>query len=85
MAQTKPLLPAPVTAAISRWLSCSRSRQVPPSSVRPTGRAGQRLAAVRPELVTLLRFPGADHVESWNADRSRYEQAVRGFLTVVVR
>ena len=44
-----------------------------------------RLAAARPELVTLLRFPGADHVGSWNADRSRYEQAVRGFLTAVVR
>jgi len=44
-----------------------------------------RLAAARPDLVTLLRFPGADHVESWNADRSRYEQAVRGFLTTVAR
>ena len=45
----------------------------------------QRLAAVRPELVTLLRFPVAGHVESWNADRSRYQQAVRGFLATVAR
>jgi len=43
----------------------------------------QRLAAVRPGLVTLLRLPGAGHVESWNADRSRYQQAVRGFLATV--
>jgi uncharacterized protein len=38
-------------------------------------------AAARPDLVTYLRVPGADHVQSWNADRARYENALSQFLT----
>lgn len=38
------------------------------------------LAAALPELVTLERFHGARHLESWNLDRRRYESAVTAFL-----
>jgi uncharacterized protein len=40
----------------------------------------EALAAARPDLVTLERFGGDGHVESWNVDRARYERAVRAFL-----
>ena len=40
----------------------------------------EALAAARPELVTLERFPGATHVTSWNHSPARYERAVRRFL-----
>jgi pimeloyl-ACP methyl ester carboxylesterase len=40
----------------------------------------EALAAARPDLVTLERFGGDGHVESWNVDRPRYERAVRAFL-----
>jgi uncharacterized protein len=34
----------------------------------------------QPSLVTLERFPGAGHLESWNTDRSRYTSLVERFL-----
>jgi uncharacterized protein len=40
----------------------------------------EALAAARPDLVTLERFGGDGHVQSWNVDRARYERAVRAFL-----
>ena len=40
----------------------------------------ERLAEARPDLVTYLRFDDAEHVESWNADPTRYDAAVRRFL-----
>ena len=40
----------------------------------------EALAAARPDLVTLERFGGDGHVQSWNVDRPRYERAVRAFL-----
>jgi uncharacterized protein len=40
----------------------------------------EALAAARPDLVTLERFGGDGHVQSWNADPARYERAVRDFL-----
>lgn len=40
----------------------------------------QELAAARPDLVTLERFAGEGHVQSWNTDRARYERALRAFL-----
>jgi alpha-beta hydrolase superfamily lysophospholipase len=42
-------------------------------------------AATRPDLVTYLRFPGAQHVQSWNVDRARYERAVTAFLAAHAR
>lgn len=42
-------------------------------------------AAARPELVRLVRFPGAGHVRAWNADESRYERRVLAFLERVTR
>ena len=48
-----------------------------------TGRPGRTAAArtaARPDLVTLERFGGDGHVQSWNVDRPRYERAVRAFL-----
>jgi pimeloyl-ACP methyl ester carboxylesterase len=43
------------------------------------------LAAARPDLVKLVRFRGARHLESWNLERDRYESAVRSFLDGTVR
>jgi alpha-beta hydrolase superfamily lysophospholipase len=40
----------------------------------------EALAAARPDLVTLERFAGDGHVQSWNVDRPRYERAIRAFL-----
>ena len=37
-------------------------------------------AALRPDLITYIRVPGATHVRSWNMDADAYERAVRGFL-----
>lgn len=42
--------------------------------------ASDAFAAARPDLVTYLRFAGAQHVQSWNVDRPRYQQAVTSFL-----
>ena len=42
-----------------------------------------RLKQLRPSLVTLARFPGAGHVESWNIDRARYTSVLRSFLSPV--
>ena len=39
-----------------------------------------RLSELKPSLVTLERFPGAGHLESWNIDRARYTSAVETFL-----
>lgn len=43
----------------------------------------EAFAAARPDLVTLERFPGANHVTSWNHAPRRYERAVRRFLAKV--
>lgn len=40
----------------------------------------RRLASARPDIVTLLEFPGAGHVRAWNVDPARYERAVRDFV-----
>ena len=39
-----------------------------------------RLSELKPSLVTLERFPGAGHLESWNIDRARYTAVVETFL-----
>jgi pimeloyl-ACP methyl ester carboxylesterase len=39
-----------------------------------------QLVTEQPSRVRLDRFPVAGHVESWNADRTRYETEVAGFL-----
>lgn len=43
----------------------------------------EELAVARPDLVTLERFAGDGHVQSWNTDRARYERALRAFLNRV--
>ena len=40
-----------------------------------------QFAQRRPDIVTFERFGRAAHVESWNTDRARYEQAVNRFVT----
>jgi alpha-beta hydrolase superfamily lysophospholipase len=40
----------------------------------------RQLAAARPDLVRLVEFEGAKHVQSWNRDRERYEREVLDFL-----
>ena len=42
-------------------------------------------AAALPRLVTLIKTPGAGHVESWNVDPRRYDAAVRSFLASLTR
>lgn len=41
----------------------------------------RRLAAARPDLVTLHPVSGAAHGAMWNADPAAYEEALRRFLT----
>jgi uncharacterized protein len=38
------------------------------------------LARARPDIVTLIRVPGAEHTESWNVDPKRYAAALARFL-----
>jgi hypothetical protein len=40
----------------------------------------ERFAAARPDLVTLVRVEGADHVESANWDGARYEELLTAWL-----
>ncbi|MGH7681494.1 MAG: alpha/beta hydrolase [Candidatus Eiseniibacteriota bacterium] len=40
----------------------------------------EALRAARPDLVTLVRFPGARHVEGWNLEPDRYESEIVRFL-----
>lgn len=40
----------------------------------------QSFAKARPDIVTFERFPRAGHVEAWNTDRPRYEEAVNRFV-----
>ncbi len=41
----------------------------------------ERLAAARPDIVTLHLVEGADHVQSWNVDPDAYARVVREFLS----
>lgn len=43
------------------------------------------LARARPDIVTLVRVPKADHTESWNVDPARYDARLRAFLMRVLR
>ncbi|WP_062649839.1 alpha/beta hydrolase [Streptomyces maremycinicus] len=52
----------------------------PDDAVAPWG-ASRRLAALRPELVTLHTVPHAPHGAMWNPDPAAYEEALRRFLT----
>ena len=40
----------------------------------------RELARLRPDLVTLVEFEGAKHVQSWNLDPDRYVNAIETFL-----
>ena len=51
-----------------------RADTVVPSAV------SERFARARPDLVTLVTFPGADHVESVNVDRPRYDETLAHWL-----
>ena len=43
-------------------------------------KTSSKLAALRPDLVTLEIFEGAAHVRSWDADPDRYERTLATFL-----
>ena len=45
--------------------------------------ASEALQLANPELVDLVRVPGADHVESWNVDPTGYQLRETAFLTCV--
>jgi alpha-beta hydrolase superfamily lysophospholipase len=38
------------------------------------------LAELRPDLVTLIEFEGAKHVQSWNLDPAKYTEAIASFI-----
>jgi len=40
----------------------------------------RELAVQQPDLVTLVGFEGAKHVQSWNLDPARYGDAVVDFV-----
>ena len=40
----------------------------------------RELAEMRPDLVTLVEFEGAKHIQSWNVDQERYREAVLTFV-----
>ncbi|MEU7553326.1 alpha/beta fold hydrolase [Streptomyces sp. NPDC044571] len=52
----------------------------PDDTLAPWG-PSRRLAAARPDLVTLKTVRGAPHAAMWNADPVQYEEALRRFLT----
>ena len=52
----------------------------PGDTVAPWG-PSRRLAALRPNLVTLHTVEDAPHASMWNADPQGYEEALRRFLT----
>jgi pimeloyl-ACP methyl ester carboxylesterase len=45
--------------------------------------ASEELAALRPDIVTLESFDGAQHVRPWNVEPERYEALVDEFLSSV--
>lgn len=47
-------------------------------------RTSEALAKARPDIVTLVKVPGATHVRSWNMDPATYDEDVRDFLARVV-
>ncbi|MEV6972644.1 alpha/beta fold hydrolase [Kitasatospora sp. NPDC093806] len=44
-------------------------------------RAAERLAAHRPDVVSLQAFPGGDHAALWNTAPERYTETLRRWLT----
>ncbi|RCH69810.1 alpha/beta fold hydrolase [Streptomyces sp. SDr-06] len=52
----------------------------PDDTLAPWG-PSRELASRRPELITLHTVAQAPHASMWNADPSRYEEALRRFLT----
>jgi uncharacterized protein len=44
----------------------------------------EQVAAENPTHITLVVFPGAGHVQSWNMYQERYEAEVRSFLEVLL-
>ena len=45
----------------------------------------QAFAAARPDLVTLVTCPGANHIECWNVDRAVYEAQMLAFVKANTR
>ena len=44
-----------------------------------------KLAELRPDLVTFNVYPNATHTNSWNVDSARYERELREFLLRVIK
>ncbi|MFG2572155.1 alpha/beta hydrolase [Streptomyces sp. NPDC048481] len=72
--------PAAAAAASGRLRVPALIVHGPDDAVAPWG-LSRRLAARRPDLVTLHTVPGAPHGAMWNADPAAYEEALRRFLT----
>ncbi|TNM64653.1 alpha/beta fold hydrolase [Streptomyces sp. NP160] len=68
------------------WVTRAEELRVPllllhgdADAVVPVG-PSRLLAAARPDLVSLLEFPGAGHCREWNSDPDRWEREVARFL-----
>ncbi|MER6788633.1 alpha/beta hydrolase, partial [Streptomyces sp. NPDC000658] len=72
--------PAAAAAAPDRLRVPTLIAHGPDDVVAPWG-ASRRLAAHRPDLVTLHTVADAPHGAMWNADPAAYEEALRRFLT----
>lgn len=55
----------------------------PDDTLAPWG-PSRELADRRPDLVSLQTVPDAPHAAMWNADPTRYEEALRRFLTPLI-
>ena len=44
----------------------------------------QQFARLRPDLVTLVPFPGAGHTQAWTSNPARYDSAIERFLAATL-
>lgn len=79
-------LEAPLTLDRMNWVRRAEDLTLPTLLIHsdddefvPAG-PSRRLAAARPDLVTLVPYRGAGHTKEWNVDRETWEAAVARFL-----
>lgn len=77
LAQVNDLLPSVNYRVKTLFFQGTADTSVPP------GRNLQ-LARLRPNQVTLVTFPGAEHGQEWNNNHTRYTAALRSFLMRVL-
>ena len=71
------------TTSTTTGCTCRRSSSTAPPTARYRSATSEALQVANPEIVDLVRVPGADHVESWNVDPTGYQLRETAFLTCV--